>query len=256
MLSTDFTFDGVTSQSMGIFIVNINSSESSDPFMPSQSIKEEKRYNSHIPIFYGVEREPLEFELTLSLLDNEFTIAKRTELTKWLCRETYCEFISADNPDKIYNVISVSPIELITFGSLKGYFRVRFRCDAPWGWSALQLEEFDLSTSVTPTTITINNLSNAVKYLYPELEFTLVGDDTGITIVNLTNNNETFQFTNLAVGETIYVNNELKQIIGDAGMYRLSNFNKKWFRLVQSENEIQVTGKCLLSFRYKFPLLT
>ena len=255
MINMSFIFDNISSQDMGLFIVRIGgSSENSSPFAPAQNIIEEKKYKNHIPAFYRAEKEPLEFEIICSLLDEEFTPEKKMQLSKWLIHEEYKEFISEDNPDLIYNVISTDKIDLITFGSFKGYISIKFRCDAPWGYSSVYQNNFDLSASTLPTTITIYNYSNAVKYLYPEIEFTLSGTDTELTLTNLSNGGEIFEFTDLIIGEKIYTNNERKQIISDLGLYRLSKFNKKWFRFVYGANRIEVTGKCLLSFRYKFPL--
>jgi len=254
MQGMNFMFDGISSQDMGLFIINIDSPKP-DPFIPAQNIIEEKRSKNHIPFFIGVEKQPLEFEITCSLLEGAFTPEKRMELSKWLCKEYYCDYISEDNPNLIYEVIMTNQADLTTFSNLQGYFTIQFRASSPWGYSPTYLETFDLSEITVPTTITINNLSNCVKYLYPEIEFTLSDTNTGISLSNLSNGGETFTFTNLTVNEKVYINNDRKQIISDLGLYRLGNFNRKWFRLIYGVNQIQVTGKCSLSFRYRFPLL-
>lgn len=251
----NFLFDNISSKDMGLYIVRIDSSEISSIFSHSQSIVEQTRYNNNVPLFSRVEKSPLEFEITCSLLDEEFTPEKKMQLSRWLICDVYKPFVSEDNPNLIYNVISTDQINLITFGSLKGYFTIKFRCDAPWGYSPTYLETFDLSEITIPTIIEIENRSNAVQHLYPEIEFTLSDTNTGVSLINLSNAGEEFKYTNLSVNEKIYTNNERKQIISDLNLYRLGNFNKKWFRLVYGVNRIQITGKCQISFRYRFPLL-
>jgi len=256
LINMNFIFDNISSEDMGLYIVRIgNSGEISSPFIPAQNIIETKLYKKHTPLFHRIEKQPLEFEITCSLLEGEFTPEKKMELSRWLCKETYCEFISQDNPNLIYEVIMTNQSDLLTFGNLQGYFTIQFRANSPWGYSPVYQNNFDLSEITIPTVITINSYSNAVEYLYPEIEFTLSGTNTGISLKNLSNAGETSTFINLTVGEKIYINNERKQIISDLGLYRLGNFNKKWFRLVYGINRIEITGKCTISFRYRFPLL-
>jgi len=252
-----FIFDGINSQDMGLYIVRIGgSSEITSPFAPAQNIVEEKRYKNHIPAFYRVEKEPLEFEIICSLLDEEFTPEKKMQLNRWLLHEEYKEFISEDNPNIIYNVVSTEQIDLITFGSFKGYIKIKFRADAPWGWSSSFFNAFNLTESVSPTIIQVTNYCNTQTYYYPEIEFTLAGTNTGITIKNFSNSGETLQFIGLSETETVYVNNDSKIIISDTGLYRIGKLvNKKFLSLVYGVNRIEITGKCTISFRCKFPLL-
>jgi len=256
LINMNFIFDNISSQDMGLYIVRIGGSgEISSPFIPAQNIVETKLNKKHTPLFHRIEKQPLEFEIVCSLLEGEFTPEKKMELVKWLCKEYYCSFISEDNPNLIYEVIMTNQSDLMTFGNLQGYFTIQFRANSPWGYSPIYQENFNLSEITIPTVIEISNYSNAVQHLYPEIEFTLSGISTGISLINLSNAGEESIFTNLSVEEKIYINNERKQIISDLGLYRLGNFNKKWFRLVYGINRIQITGKCTISFRYRFPLL-
>jgi len=250
-----FIFNGINSQAMGLYVVHMDSGEVSNPFMSAQEIKEEECYNSHIPAFFGVKKKPLEFEITCSLLDEEFTLAKKMELGRWLCKETYCDFISEDNPEIIYSVIMTNQADFMSVESFKGYFKLQFRANAPWGYSPSYLNTFDLSTITVPTTITVTSYCNVLLNYYPEIEFTLASTNTGLSLKNLSNGGLTSTFTGLTQLETIYINNEKKQIISDLSLYRLSKFNKIWLKLVYGVNRIEVTGKCTLSFRCKFPLL-
>ena len=90
---------------------------------------------------------------------------------------------------------------------------------------------------------------------YPEVEFELIDTATGITLKNLTDGGREFVFSTLNTTETVYVNNQRKQIISDTNLYRYSKFNKNWFRLVYGINQIRVTGKCILKVRSQFPII-
>jgi hypothetical protein len=101
----------------------------------------------------------------------------------------------------------------------------------------------------------IENIGNIKPYHYPEVEFLLQGDSTGITIQNLSDSGRIFEFTNLTMGENIYVDNDKQRIITSlSDTYRLDNFNKNWLRLVQGVNQLKITGKCTLQIRCQFPM--
>ena len=255
MTNTTFIFDGISSTDMGLYIVRINGGEFNSPYISSQDIVEQETYDRHVPHFFKTRKRPLEFELTFTIGDEPFTPEIKYKLARWLIHEEYKEFQTTDDLTKIYNVIAISDVDFISFGTHQGYFTIRFRCDAPWAWTRRYLSNYDLSAITAPTIISMDNLSNIAKYYYPEIEFTLKDTNTGIQLRNLSDGGRIFKFEGLTAGETIYINNERKSIISDIpATYRLSNFNKGWFRLTYGKNNIEVTGKCMLQTRMKFPI--
>lgn len=251
MTHTDFIFDGIDSKDMGLSIVQIGSGFYETPFIGGQEVDEVQI--GHKNYFFGTKKKCLEFELTFSLLDEEFTSQRRFEIAKWLVSDEYKPFKTYDDLSKTYNIISTGASDLMTGGGNKGYFTMKFKTDAPWAWSDEEESVFDLSAITVPTKISVENKSNVLKYYEPEMEFTLVGS-TGVSFKNASNGGETLGFTGLQNGETVYVDNDKGDIVSNTGLYRLSNCNRKWLRLVQGLNEIEVTGKCIVAFRCKFPL--
>jgi hypothetical protein len=87
--------------------------------------------------------------------------------------------------------------------------------------------------------------------LYPEVYITKNGQGD-VTITNLSNNNDKFEFKDLINGETVYVNNETQHIETDLAMvYRYANFNDNYMKLPRGANVLQVQGNCKLRFKYQ-----
>lgn len=256
MKNTDFIFDSVNSSEMGLYIVSIDGGLHSDTVYGGQNIIEERVGKKPNPYFLRTEKEPIEFEVTFSLLDGKWTPEKRFEIAKWLIHDDYKSFQTVDDLGKFYYAMVINPWELEYAGDDKGYVRVTFRTDAYHAWSPVYFQTFDLRNNLTTTNIILENKSNVDKYYYPKLEFTLDGDSTGISLINLNDGGREFKFENLFEGETVGADNEKKIIKSDlADVYRLNNFNKKWLRLAYGQNNIQVTGKCILKVKSQFPIV-
>jgi len=257
LTNSTFIFDGINSTDMGLHIVRIEQGLFSTPYISGQNIIEDDSMKRNMPNFYRTKKNPLEIRIIFSTLCDKFTPEKRYQIAQWLIHDEYKIFQSTDDLAKFYNVIAISNSEFISNGNNQGYFEVIFRCDAPWAWSSTAVYDYDLSDITTPTTITVDSLCNVFKYYYPEVEFKLQDSNTAIKLKNLSDGGNSFEFTGLTALETIYVNNENRRVITDQASpnnYRLGKFNLKWLRLVYGLNYIEVTGKCLLQFRMKFPI--
>lgn len=256
MVSLNFVFDGISSESMGIYLIRTNSGLFSMPFVSSRDVKEDYPYKSRSPYFFGTQQQLPTITLTFSTLANNMTSNKLKEIASWLFQSEYKEFYSEDNPDKIYYLMAVNEINFQTNGNNEGYLEVQFKSKYPYALTLPETVEIDLSSNTTSTTIKIENRCNAYKYYYPEIEFTTVTPTTSVTFTNTSDSNRLTSFTGLTVGETVYVDNQKKQIISSLSNYLYDDFNKNWLRLIQGDNKITVVGKCTLTFRMQFPVFT
>jgi phage-related protein len=145
-----------------------------------------------------------------------------------------------------------------TTGLNDGVIEIEFRCRDAFGWTAPTEYVFDLSDNVgsTPTTIQVENMSNVgLDYYYPIIEFTLQSTETGASIKNMSDGGRICSFSALSTGETIYIDNQKKIITSSTNNYRFDKWNKVWFRLVKGVNNIQVTGKCNITFTAQYPII-
>jgi phage-related protein len=254
-LEMDAVFDDIYFSDMGLTVISDKSGAREVNFGFKQNIIEEKVRDRNY--FYRVDEEALSFSITVLLdEDKEWSYEKRREIINWLFKKEYKIFRSLDFPNIAYYCIATGDAKITLASMLKGYFTINFRCDASHGWSyPVNTQFYDLSNNDTYTILEIENIGNIKPYHYPEVEFLLQGDSTGITIQNLSDSGRIFEFTNLTMGENIYVDNDKQRIITSlSDTYRLDNFNKNWLRLVQGANQLKITGKCTLQIRCQFPI--
>jgi len=257
-ISLDFTYDSVSNEDMGVILISSSSGLKEQGFgIPRNSIKEKVKGRKR-PFFYGFEEEVLKFQIEIMKTDTEesWTFAEKKNINTWLFKNTYCDFVSEDNLEILYKCVAVGTPKFYTSRDGTGYAQIDFECDAPYAWSASSVQTFDLSAIVTPTTIQIQNLSNVDDFYYPEVEFLLSGAATAFKLTNNTDGGRIFAFTGLTALETVYINNEKKQIISDLSLYRYSNLtNKQFFRLPYGTSSVVVEYACELTVRSQFPII-
>jgi len=89
----------------------------------------------------------------------------------------------------------------------------------------------------------------------PEIWITKKGNGD-FSLINLSNGNEEFKFTDLIDQETIYVNSERQHIETSLPVtYRYSNFNDHYLKVPVGTNTFRVTGNAQLKFRYQYKLM-
>ena len=255
----DFMFDKIHSEDMNTVIVNMNSGLSESNFGIVQTVIEDKITGRDVPYFYKTDRQTYTFPLIITTINSEGELLKldrqtRSKLVKWLVKDTYREFKSPDYPDQVFYVIFTEGKSYIT-GAEQGYLTLTGRLNSPYSYQEKVVTTKNYPTSIT-NTMYMNNFSNIIDNYKPELEFTLVGSATDITIKNLTNG-KSLTFTGLTPGETIYVNNQTGKIISSLGITRLDKCNRNWMSLNYGENKIEITtnsGGCKISFTTQFPM--
>ncbi|MFF2834246.1 hypothetical protein ACFVSK_20975 [Cellulosimicrobium cellulans] len=91
--------------------------------------------------------------------------------------------------------------------------------------------------------------------LKPETWITKMGNGD-IRIINLTQKQDEFLFTELIDQETVYINNETEDIETSLVVtYRYKNFNDNYLTLPIGLNVLRVKGTGKLQFRYEFKYL-
>lgn len=237
-------------ETYGIMVVGF--SEKTSPFGVTQSIYEEKTPYSLKPLFQRVDREPLSFTLTFAR-EGEWDDDMRIEFSQLLFKENYQKLISEDYPHLYYNVICTDNPQktLMPFGI--STIEVTFRCDSPYAWSHQSVETFKIENTI-PYTFQIENKSNVVQYVYPTIELYSLSDNNTITVKNLSDNKQ-FTIKNVEKDELITIDNEFSILTTTVpNVYRYNDFDGKWIRLVMGNNVIEVTGKCIVTFKNNFPI--
>lgn len=253
-ISEYFMYDGIDSRQKGVIAIHKDSGLLQMPFAFKRNVIEEKIKRVNNPYFYGFENESFIFNITIMTMDDiEWTDEKRMEIVNWLYQDEYKPFISGDNTGIIYYCTPINDAKRFDNCLKQGYVTITFKCNSPFGYTPIYNTHYDYRNSKT-NIIEIENLGNVERYYYPEIQVKIL-DGKDFKIINQSDGGNSFEFKNLNVGETIYINNNLKQIVtNNPNTYRLSNFNKKWFRLVKGKNVIRIDGAIIADFRMSFPV--
>lgn len=256
MIDRFFEFDGVRSDAYGLQIITLDTGFRNIPMVSGKNIIEDEVPRVNSPYFYRAKFQPLTFSLSFTTLDGVLDTEQLYDICSWLFPTSYKPFISSESPSKMLYCMGINQSDFMTNGiNSQGYFTIEFRCRDPYYLTLPQINNFDLSANTTYTNIQVTNYSNVTDYYYPEIEFELLDNATGIEIYNLNDGNRKFAFTSLTLLESVYVNNDKKQIISSTGNYRYDKLvDKKWLKLVRGVNNLKVVGKCNLQFRCQFPI--
>jgi phage-related protein len=253
---TDFSFNGKSSQEMGLINVRVNGGLFEESFLASRKITEVKIRGNDRPYFMGIEKDPLSFDLSFAFLypyDKE-AIAK---VARWLDTSYYCEFFfTGEVRQRRFFCMLESDPRLLHNGLGQGYVTITMRCDSPYGFSPEYYsikEDFTTSDGITPVSFTFTNYGDV--NLKPELWIEKQGDGD-VKIENLSNSDSYFLFTGLKDRETLYVDCENEYIVSDiVDNYRWDSFQGEFIEMTRGVNYLRATGKFFLTFRYRYVLL-
>lgn len=256
MLSEFTTLNGVDLSTLNIYVVRLESGLPTAPFLPSQEIIEDYAMNNDVPYYFGTKKNPLELDVVFAKINGYWTWDERREFARLLTpdNDDYMEFYyhEDDEPVKVYYVKYTGGIDIASTSNREGYITVHFRCDSPYSYSQVYARIDDLSAITEPTLLSPTFVNNGDDYLYPELWIEKVGNGD-VKIKNLTNAGKELVITDLIDGEIVYVNNEdgsIESSLSDT--YRLNDHNGVYIELVRGTNTLQVTGKCKLTWKYKY----
>jgi phage-related protein len=77
-----------------------------------------------------------------------------------------------------------------------------------------------------------------------------------VTMKNLSRDGKYFTVSNFANNETVYIDLENKFIQSDMpAIYKNNDFSGEFFLMKRGLNRLEITGDCIVKFRYKFKTL-
>lgn len=246
---TSFTYNGNDSTGMGVTHVSVNSGLYQDNLGGNRNLIEQQNSLSDRRYFKRVSLEPIQLDMNIMFNSSTLTESQYDTIFSWLMQDYYKELYFDTNVDRIYYCMPISQPVINHNGGGEGYITISFRCFDGHIYSRDNTYSFDLSNNIVGgSTITLTNSGHVD--VYPKM--TILAKESNITILNLTTNEST-QLTGLNIGETITLDNENEEISTDvAGVYRYSNLNDTYVRILSPSNQFKVTGKCLLTFEYRY----
>ncbi|MEC1780080.1 phage tail domain-containing protein [Schinkia azotoformans] len=254
MHSEYFSYDGVRSTEIDVYLVKLDKGLVSDPFLGEREVIQESITGNDTPYFFGTRTSQLRVTLTLECREGYWTREKRREVARLLDKKKYCEFYTTDDIDTLYFLQYVGGIDLYTNAIQDGYLTVEFLNISPYTYSRLYAKNYNFSTNTTPDVFEFTNLGD--NPLYPEIWIEKIGAGD-VSIINLSNGGKEFKFTGLADKEQVYVDNRPHFHYIESSLnniYRYDNFSGNYLEILRGVNRLQITGQCNLLFQYQFEL--
>jgi phage-related protein len=254
MDSVYFSYDGETSESYGVLLVKTESGLIGEPYMGGREITSERVKGNPIPYVYDIRENPFSIRITLTLDDGLYwTTEKRREIARWLAKPKFAPFYSTDDINKVYFLTLDGDSEILTNGLQQGFLNLNFLNLSPYTYSSIYQVNKDFSTITSTTSFTLENHGDVD--LYPQEMWILKYGAGDVSIVNKSDGGREFKFTGLADQETIYIQNEDRHIETDlTDTLRYNNFNGNYLKLVRGVNQMEITGACKITLKYRYTL--
>lgn len=240
----EFSFAGESSIMYGLMLYDLGGSGQSDVSFGNKASISETRINNRIqPIHFGVNyhKEPLEFKLIFGS-DRYFDRYELEEISKWLTGHQDYQWLSIGQADleHVQFKCIITNLKPISHGWLPVAFEATVRCDCSYAYGHPFEETYNISGE---TTVLFINDGSAREYFKPELFFVPESGLTDLKIINLSDNNREFVINDIPSGAEVFVDNVNGIINEKKYNYNLySGFNMKFFRLINGENILKITG--------------
>lgn len=240
----DFIFDNISSVNFGLKLINLdNTGLFSGVGSANTEIYTQKVLRADKVYYLGRSiNAPLEFHLTFGS-QQPISGLDRNIISNWLFgRSGYkkLQIVQDDLDGMWFNCFLTSPTTTYV-GNLQYAFDCTVSCDSQFAYGPTKtVTRTFTGDNVIDYDLTLYNESSNDDYLYPNISFELNTVGNSFSITNLDDNDREFLFSDLQASETISVDNAKQIIVSDTGLHRLSNFNKKWLRLVPKTNRLHI----------------
>lgn len=261
-----FMYDNINFyEQFGIMNIHVDSGMYQETFLSNREILEQTTRRNPIPYFIQIKKLPREIQISFAF-EEVFDEDKLRSVVKELSKDYYCPLIFSENPDKIFYALCIDDSQLIHNGLKYGYVTLNFRCNSPFAYSPMYLDdEIDLSTNPSSGTSLIFTNKGDLP-CQPQISLIKVGDGD-ISIINNSDSGKEFKlstildsngdtlFESLKDGEDLYIHNDQEEITSSLpNTYRINNLTGDFISLPRGINNLIIKGTCKIQFRYQFKL--
>lgn len=247
----NFTFDGISSEDMGVMIASPDGGLYDESFMPQRSIVEVKIPKKHLPYYQRVEYEPLSFSLTIFISEWQERDNLR-QIARWLFQDFYKPLIFDTNPNRVFYAIIEGDPRLKHNGAKQGYVEIDIRCNSPFTYGHTQeIEGIEVRvTNPTNETTIYNEGDMTIK---PRAWITKKVSSGSINIAN-ESNNQLVILNNLQLDEEVFIDFENLEIVSSLeslGVYHFDDHNDVWLELIEGDNFLSFIGDFDIRFEFE-----
>lgn len=241
-----FNYGDIWSDTFNILNVVLDSGMYEEDLLPVRTITETKPRGADKPIFFRVDEEPREFNMTLAF-DGEYTDEDINQIVRWLFPNTYKPLFFQGQEDKVYYCMPIDSSSIVHTGLSQGYVTITMRCDSPYIYSPMVITDV-----VTVSGTAIIEVENDGHFtIYPEMSILKIGSGH-VVIERMDSSQDIFEIRDLTNMEDLYLDCKKEIIETDAvGVYRYDKIVGEFPYLAEGTNEFRITGNCEIQFRYK-----
>jgi len=251
----EFIYSGISSINYSLRIVEFDSTGKQEYESGGESkLLIDTIYRKPKVSYYGRTRDvQLGLDFTVASFD-ALSVEDQSLIKAWLLgspKYTTLQIIQDDMSSIFYSCI-ITKASDIKVGNMGYGLNIHAECDSPWAWEEVKtLTKTYGGGGVANETFNFYNASIDQDYTWPTIEFVTNSIGDGITLTNSTDDGRQFVFAGLSANEDIKVDNYNKIVTSSTGLYRLSKFNLKFFRLLQGMNSITILG-AISSFKMTY----
>lgn len=258
LFAQSFNYHGVSSEAFHLDLVAFENDSPLTALYEKSTIKGDIRMHHPIPVRQGMKyTDLLKVHISVVKSDGSYiTDSELRQLCRWLNGSNSPErlyFIGCENEifeslDYYGNFISVERFEPTcdTYG-----LKLVFENIAPYAFAKEEIFTCDTDTLAN---LKINNTSDDVcEDYYPVVTIRSNGNQT----IGLTNHSDNQRTTSISMvrDQILTFYNQEKYIEDNTKVFKMTDWNLNWFRLVPGMNSISVTGDCAVTVSCAFPRL-
>jgi hypothetical protein len=275
---SSFIYNNIPSETYDLRILDFQAGGVSDsPAGSDATLHEKFLIRRPNPYLFAVSRNaPLEIAVTVGTLGYTGGF-DRSKIEKWLLSAKSflpLQIVQEDMSSSIFYVI-FKKSEIKYIGNLMVGLTLHGEVNAPWSYEAPKtLTKTYSGSALVYETFNLYNYSDDEDYLYPSsLIFTTSAIGNSFSLTNLTESSQSqtlaspfeytgsitysggraFSFTGISANETITTDCYRQTISSSTGLTRIDKFNKQFFRLLNGNNQILISGGITnLSMTYQF----
>jgi len=264
--SINFNFAGISSETMGLINVNLDSGMYEENLSPSKTINEIKIRGRSKPYHQNIEYEPLEFSVSFAFLDT-WDKTKLRQVTNWLCNQSYYKPLyfsdnldEDNNPTRIYYALVHEDSTLVHNGLSQGYVNITFRCNDAFKYSPVYTtDELTFNSNIIAETTESDFLQGTLFDVIATEDGKLTLDNTKSTGYRISPIYDLNYFENTAlyiswnstipVNTTLNIQYSLSLNNGDTWSNYINLTNENSFAIVDENNDLLDTSNAKIKFK-------
>ena len=252
-----FRFDGLNSRDKNLVLVTVDGLSQNNQNGLQFGVNKTIAYSQNSNDISSIDIKPLTIPVTIMKLDGygipmPYEPYELDEICRWLFQDEFKPFISFDDTS-IVSYVMFTQGNNFKNSANEGCLNLTMTLSDGYAYTHQKVEYVRVTGSKV---IEVINNSNFQRFVYPDIEFELIGDNTNLSIKNL-DFGESMDFTGLEKNEHIYCYNDgLKYVESKVDKTRILNtkFNDKWIKLHYGKNRIKVTGDCIIKIITQCPI--